>query len=96
MKNKGTVHASNLKVGDIVRAMKGTCTGIDFSGSPILYGPEDFRQGYDVMTVYKRTETSVSFIRPYIHLNPDGTISTIGIERVDNIQFHSGHWYELL
>ena len=60
-------------------------------------GAGDFRQGYDVMVVYKLTDDYVSFLRPYLHLTSEGVISTFGVERVDNIsRTHGGLWYELL
>lgn len=60
-------------------------------------GPDDFRQGYDAMTVTRVDDDYVDFIRPYLHLNPDGSLSTVGFEHVDHCnRTHGGHWYELL
>lgn len=116
------LHASNLKVGDVVRSMHGQCVKDptfqalfmpDDQDKPIherrriantagwrnppVGGPNDFRQGYDVMTVYRVTADHVSFVRPYFHVNNDGTVGACGVEHVDNCgRDAGGWWYELL
>lgn len=59
-------------------------------------GPDDFRQGYDAMTVVKVTDNYVDFVRPYYHVYPDGTVNA-SLEQVNHAsRDHGGLWYELL
>jgi hypothetical protein len=59
-------------------------------------GPEDFRQGYDTMTVTEVTAEFVTFVRPYYHVYGDGRVQT-GVETVNMVsRLHGGHWYEVL
>jgi len=87
------VQCKDLRVGDIVRLINGF-SGID---KPIVVGnPTDFRQSYDTMTVYSVADGVNHMIRPYIHLNADGSISTMGFEEFESSRIHGGLWYELL
>jgi len=63
---------------------------------PEVGGKEDFRQGYDIYTVTHINDELVTMVRPYVLLNPDGTIETLGIE-TQNFQRQSYYyWWELL
>jgi hypothetical protein len=66
--------------------------------SPELQGPDDFRQGYDTMTVVRvgeGPEGTIDMKRPYCHVY-DGVVKT-GVEDVNGLsRDHGGLWYELL
>ena len=116
MKHGVAMNVCHLKIGDIVRPIRG---GYGNIGQPnIEYtltdgvtkrkvetlgwgslgpgNPNDFRDAYDTMTVYKLDDNYVSFLRPYLHLNAAGQITSIGIEYVNNVSRTSNTWYELL
>lgn len=57
----------------------------------------DCRWGYDTMTVCGVDHDFVRCIRPYFHVNADGTLGAVGFESVcDLSREHGGLWYELL
>ena len=59
-------------------------------------GPDDFREGYDAMTVVRVTHDTVDMVRPYYHINHDG-VARPGFENVNTVsRDHGGLWYELL
>lgn len=81
----------DLKVGDVVRLMPS-----NYPNKPVVGGLNDWRQGFDVMTVYKKDENFISFVRPYIHVNSDGTLGACGIEHVDGVSCTGKMYYEIL
>lgn len=115
------LHASSLKVGDVVRPIGGGL--VRLPSAPALFfpedsdlplegrrrvtstagwrnppvgGPDDFRQGYDAMTVYSVTPEYVSFARPFVWVDGNGTLGEPRLEYVNNIPRDGSHWYELL
>lgn len=108
-----TLHVSQLRLGDVVRAVRGSqplhplATGFDANCYKCREGinkagsADDFREGYDVMTVTDIDEDFISFQRPHIHIWEKGErrVRTVevGVEFVERIpRTHGGLFYELL
>jgi len=106
-------HISELKIGDRVRLLSGM--GVDlvkveylkevskcyYSGSkaPVVGGPDDFRQGYDIVTVVDVKDNEIRFQRPHIEIY-NGQKSpcnvTVSVETFTAYRDHGGLWYESL
>lgn len=116
MKHGVPLNVCHLKVGDIVRPIRGgnvrgTQPNIQYTltdgitkrtvqthgwGCPVLGGPEDFRQGYDAMTVVRLDDDTLTFLRPYFHVDEQGQVTTCGVEFVEHVSRTGNTWYELL
>lgn len=92
-----TVHVSKLHVGDVVRPVRGNSHPTPCKAGDV----DDFREGYDAMTVVFRDEKYLTFHRPHTEVYQDG------IQRVNHVEVsveivnmvpldHSGLYYEVL
>jgi hypothetical protein len=91
-----TVHVSQLHVGDVVRPVRGNSYPAQLKAGDT----DDFREGYDAMTVVFRDEKYLTFHRPHVEIYD-------GEQRVNHVQVaveivgmvprdHSGLHYEVL
>lgn len=94
MRHGKTLHVSELRLGDVVRLIRGPAPHTMAGDLP------DFREGYDAMTVADMDDSFLTFHRPHIEIygNSHGPNHvTVGVEIVSRVpRDHSGLYYELL
>lgn len=91
-----TVHVSKLHVGDVVRPVRGPSYP-----TPSKAGDaEDFREGYDAMTVVFKDQQYLTFHRPHVEIYQadEMRVSHVGVsvEIVNMVSRTSGSYYEIL
>jgi hypothetical protein len=74
MKANKIVRGFEVRVGDVIRPIHGQTMVNERTSVCELYGPDDFRQGYDAMTVTAVRNDNFDCIRPYHHTY--GTLSS--------------------
>ena len=94
MRHGKTVHVSELRVGDVVRSIRGPAPATKAGDLP------DFREGYDAMTAVHMDDNFLTFHRPHIEIydDPHGPNHVaVAVEIVSQVpRNHSGLYYELL